>query len=174
MEHRGAADARGRCGAKGRRRKIARITWRTPLRTRRKRFLKVSSTDEAEPETLLTYSAVEVLRTKDFAALSEAELHSVTALIRTIEWRPDRRRTRRKRPRRTARIWTSPALRYGLRYGGETIELAWQRPKLKRRPLVVLCDISGSMALYSRILLQFLYVLTNGLGHVEAFVFGTR
>jgi uncharacterized protein len=130
---------------------------------------------DAEPETLLTYSAVEVLRAKDFAALSEDELHSVTALIHTIEWRPDLRRTRRKRrAAHGAHLDLRRALRYGLRYGGETIELAWQRPKLRRRPLVVLCDISGSMALYSRILLQFLYAITNGLDHVEAFVFGTR
>jgi uncharacterized protein with von Willebrand factor type A (vWA) domain len=131
--------------------------------------------DGAEPETLMTYSAVEVLRAKDFAKLSEDELHSVTALIRTIEWRPDLCRTRRKRrAAHGAHLDLRRALRYGLRYGGETIELAWQRPKLKRRPLVVLCDISGSMELYSRILLQFLYALTNGLDHVEAFVFGTR
>ena len=57
---------------------------------------------------------------------------------------------------------------------GETIELAWQRPKLKRRPLVVLCDISGSMEIYTRVLLQFLYAISNGLEQVETFAFGTR
>ena len=102
--------------------------------------------DDAEPETLMTYSAVEVLRAKDFAKLSEDELHSVTALIHSIDWRPDLRRTRRKRrAAHGAHLDLRRVLRYGLRYGGETIELAWQRPKLKRRPLVVLCDVSGSM-----------------------------
>lgn len=130
---------------------------------------------EAEPEALMTYSAVEVLRSKDFAQLSEQELRSVTALLHGIEWRPDLRRARRKRPAaRGAHLDLRRALRNGLRYGGETIALAWQRPKLKRRPLVVLCDISGSMALHARILLQFLYAITNGLEHVEAFAFGTR
>ena len=130
---------------------------------------------DAEPETLMTYSAVEVLRSKDFAKLSEEELHSVTALIHTIAWRPDLRRTRRKRSAaHGAHLDLRRALRNGLRYGGETIELAWQRPKLKYRPLVVLCDISGSMELYSRILLQLLYAITHGLEHVEAFAFGTR
>ncbi len=131
--------------------------------------------DDAEPDTLMTYSAVEVLREKDFAKLSEEEVHSVTALIHTIAWRPDLRRSRRKRrAAHGAHLDLRRALRYGLRYGGETIKLAWQRPKLKRRPLVVLCDISGSMALYSRVLLQFLYAITNGLERVEAFAFGTR
>jgi len=131
--------------------------------------------EDTEPESLMTYSAVEVLRSKNFARLSEEELRSVTALVHTIEWRPDLRRSRRKRPAaHGAHLDLRRALRYGLRYGGETIELAWQRPKLKRRPLVVLCDISGSMELYTRVLLQFLYAITNGLEHVETFAFGTR
>jgi uncharacterized protein with von Willebrand factor type A (vWA) domain len=130
---------------------------------------------DAEPESVMTYSAVEVLREKDFAALSEEELHQVSALIHSIAWQPDLRRSRRKRrAAHGAHLDLRRALRAGLRYGGETIELAWQRPKLKRRPLVVLCDISGSMEIYSRVLLQFLYAISNGLERVEAFAFGTR
>jgi hypothetical protein len=130
---------------------------------------------DAEADALMTYSALEVLRAKDFARLSEEELHSITALIHAIEWRPDLHRSRRKRPAaHGAHLDLRRALRNGLRYGGETIELAWQRPKLKRQPLVVLCDISGSMEIYARVLLQFLYAITNGLDHVEAFAFGTR
>lgn len=133
------------------------------------------SPEEAEPDALMTYSAVEVLRQKDFAKLSEAEMHNLAALIQSIEWRPDFRRSRRKRrASHGEHLDLRRALRQGLRYGGETIELAWQRPKLKRRPLVLLCDISGSMQLYSRVLLQFLYAISNGLDHVEAFAFGTR
>jgi uncharacterized protein len=128
-----------------------------------------------EPDAMMTYSAVEVLREKDFRLLSEQELHSVTALIHHIEWQPDLRRTRRKKAAaHGAHLDLRRVLRDGLRYGGETIELAWEKPKLKRRPLVVLCDISGSMELYTRVLLQFLYAITHGLDHVEAFAFGTR
>jgi uncharacterized protein len=128
-----------------------------------------------ESDPMMTYSAVEVLREKDFATLSEQELHTVTALIHHIEWQPDLRRTRRKKAAgHGSHLDMRRVLRNGLRYGGETIELAWQRPKLKRRPLVVLCDISGSMELYTRVLLQFLYAITHGLHQVEAFAFGTR
>src|SRR5205085_9840425 len=65
-------------------------------------------------------------------------------------------------------------LRHGLRYGGEPIELAWREVRRRQRPLVVLCDISGSMERYSRILLQFVHTISNGLRDVETFVFGTR
>jgi hypothetical protein len=130
---------------------------------------------EPEPDPAMTYSAVEVLREKDFAKLSEEELHNVIALLHNIQWQPDLRRSRRRRPAsHGAHLDLRRVLRAGLRYGGETIELAWQRPKRKRRPVVVLCDVSGSMTLYSRVLLQFLYAITNGLSHVETFAFGTR
>jgi len=65
-------------------------------------------------------------------------------------------------------------LRRNLRYGGEPLEMAWREPRTRQRPLVVICDISGSMERYSRILLQFIHTISNGLRDVESFVFGTR
>ena len=65
-------------------------------------------------------------------------------------------------------------IRHSLRHGGEPLALARRQRKIKPRPLVVLCDISGSMERYSRVLLQFLYVMANRLAHVDVFVFGTR
>ncbi|RME83586.1 MAG: VWA domain-containing protein [Caldilineae bacterium] len=131
--------------------------------------------ESSRPETILTYSAVEVLRHKPFARLSESELEQIRALILAMSWDLARRRTRR-----TMRAAHGPYFdwrrtwRLNLRYGGEMLRLSRRRRKLKRRPLVVLCDLSGSMERYSRILLQFVYVLTNGLEDAEAFVFGTR
>jgi uncharacterized protein with von Willebrand factor type A (vWA) domain len=131
--------------------------------------------NEPESETLAAYSAEESLRHKDFAELTEAEMLSVTWLIRHSQWHPEQHPTRRKR---RAPHGTHPDLRWvlrqGLRYGGEVVKFAWQTPKLKRRPLIVLCDISGSMERYARLLLRFLYVLTNGLERAEVFAFGTR
>jgi uncharacterized protein len=130
---------------------------------------------ELAPEELLAYSANELLRSKDFSELSETELEGVFGLLRKLAWEPETYPTRR---RRAASHGDDLDLRgfqrKALRYGGELVELAWQRPKTKRRPLVALCDISGSMERYSRVLLQFLYVITNGLQRVEAFAFGTR
>jgi uncharacterized protein with von Willebrand factor type A (vWA) domain len=61
-----------------------------------------------------------------------------------------------------------------LRYGGVPLELTWREVRTRQRPLVVLCDISGSMDRYSRILLQFVHTISDGLRDVETFVFGTR
>ncbi len=65
-------------------------------------------------------------------------------------------------------------VRRNLKHGAEMIELTWREIKRKPRPLVIICDISGSMSLYSRLLLHFIHTISNGLMNVEAFVFGTR
>uniref|UniRef100_UPI002ACD3356 vWA domain-containing protein n=1 Tax=Chloroflexus sp. TaxID=1904827 RepID=UPI002ACD3356 len=65
-------------------------------------------------------------------------------------------------------------LRQSWRFGGEPVELAWRDIRTEPRPLVLICDISGSMERYSRILLQFAHAISAGLGDVETFVFGTR
>lgn len=131
--------------------------------------------NEPERETLATYSAEEILRHKDFTDLTDAEIHSVTQLMRQYQWHPEQHPARRNR---RAAHGIQPdlrrMLRQGLRYGGEVMKFAWQTPKLRRRPLIVLCDISGSMERYARFLLRFLYVMTNGLEHAEVFAFGTR
>jgi uncharacterized protein with von Willebrand factor type A (vWA) domain len=61
-----------------------------------------------------------------------------------------------------------------LRHGGELLDLARRGPKLKRRQLVLLCDISGSMERYTRLLLHFLYSVESSVRHAEVFLFGTR
>ena len=61
-----------------------------------------------------------------------------------------------------------------MRVGGEPAELRWQRRKVKLRPLILILDVSGSMADYSRSLLQFAYSARRASGRVEVFCFGTR
>jgi len=130
---------------------------------------------ETTADKALTYSDREVLWQKDFAELTPAELEKIKQLMRSMEWRLEQRRTRRKAPAaHGTHLDMRRTLRQNLRYGGEPLQLAWRRPKLKRRPLVVICDISGSMERYARILLEFIYVISNGLDKVEAFVFSTR
>ncbi|MFQ5855536.1 MAG: VWA domain-containing protein [Anaerolineae bacterium] len=131
--------------------------------------------EEPAIEEIYTYSAYEVLRHKDFSELTPDEIEEVRHLMQEMAWELEQRRTRRKtRSRHGAYLDMRRIFRQNLRYGGEPLQLAWRRRKHKRRPLVVICDISGSMERYSRILLQFIYVISNGLEKVEAFVFSTR
>lgn len=128
-----------------------------------------------EKETLYPYSAVEILRHKPFAALSNEELTRVRNLIAALTWQPPQRRTRRKTPARHGAYFDGRrTLRHSLRYGGEPLRLARRRRSQASRPLILLCDASGSMAPYSRILLHFAYALCAHLGAVEVFLFSTR
>jgi uncharacterized protein with von Willebrand factor type A (vWA) domain len=122
-----------------------------------------------------TYSFAEGLYAKDFSQMSSTELDRARDLTRPGAWDLGRRRTRRTvsgsgggdfDARRT--------LRASLRRGGEVVELRRRKRKTKRRDLVLLCDISGSMDRYSRLLLHFVHTVRHAVGSVEAFVFGTR
>jgi uncharacterized protein with von Willebrand factor type A (vWA) domain len=64
-------------------------------------------------------------------------------------------------------------MRRSLQFGGDAVDLIWQRRKVRKARLVLLCDVSGSMDIYSRFLIQFVYALQGVLGHVESFLFST-
>jgi uncharacterized protein len=121
------------------------------------------------------YSAIEALRKKDFESFTWDEVQEAKKLMAEMHWQLGTRETRRKKPSRRG---TSPDMRRivrrNLKYGAELLELTWRKPKSRPRPLVIICDISGSMSLYSRLLLHFIHTISNGLLNVEAFVFGTR
>jgi uncharacterized protein with von Willebrand factor type A (vWA) domain len=91
------------------------------------------------------------------------------------KWDPGLRRTRRLTPRKRGRRLDAPrTMRQAMRTGGIPYTLSWRGPRNKPRPLVVLCDISGSMAPYTRMMLHFLHILRREVGHAEVFLFGTR
>jgi uncharacterized protein len=121
------------------------------------------------------YSAIERLMRKDFESFTWDEVQEAKRLMSEMRWNLGLRPTRRKAP---ARSGSYPDMRRivrrNLKYGGELLELTWREIKYKPRPLVIICDISGSMSLYSRLLLHFIHTISNGLMNVEAFVFGTR
>lgn len=135
-----------------------------------------SRADDAEVQIDAAYSAIEVLRKKDFEAFTEKELALAKAFIRGLRWRVEDRITRRlqNNPKHGRTIDLSGTLRHSMRYGGEIVSLKRQRPKRKPRPLVVICDISGSMDRYARLFLHFIHSLSFVFQHTEAFVFGTR
>lgn len=120
-------------------------------------------------------SARERLKRKDFADLTPEEEEAVRELIRRRPFEPEERRSRRRVSAGAGEtLDLRRTLRKSLRHGGEPLHLAWRRRKVRPRPLVALCDVSGSMEPYSRILLQFLYAVGNAGARREVFAFGTR
>ena len=121
-----------------------------------------------------TYSAREILREKDFADYSPSEIVDARRMLAELSWDVGRRRTRRLVPGRGSNLDLRRTLRLNLQYAGEPLELAHRRQKDKLRSLALICDVSGSMERYTRILLHFIHTISGDLGRVEAFLFATR
>lgn len=132
--------------------------------------------DDEPPLPMMIYSQKEILRQKDFGEMTWEEIQEAKRAIASLEWRLGQRRTRRERPSYKGRLNLRRMVRDNLRHGGEPVSLTYRQRVYRPRSLVVLCDISGSMERYSRMLLHFIHALTHGLRDttVEAFVFGTR
>ncbi len=123
----------------------------------------------------LMASAAEVLRHKSFTACTPAELAAVRRIMRRIKLTPPRRRARRNRTAPSGRLPDMRRMmRESMRMHGEPPPLAWRTRKVAPRPLILILDVSGSMADYSRSLLQFAYSAKRACARVEAFCFGTR
>ena len=126
-------------------------------------------------DAVLTVSDQERLQSMDFEAMSAEEIAAAKREIRRLTLPLDLRRTRRTRPDPTGPITDlRRTIRNSLRQGGEIFEIARERRKTRPPPLVVLCDISGSMSRYAQILLHFLHAVTNQRDRVHSFLFGTR
>lgn len=126
-----------------------------------------------------TYSADEILRRKDFGTFTPSEVEQAKKLMRDLPWQIGTRPTRRREPGGVEFFDFRGTLRRNLRYGGETLELARKQTRHKPRPLIILCDISGSMENYSRMLLHFIHALRAAnvegeLQEVEVYTFSTR
>ena len=122
-----------------------------------------------------TFSAREVLREKDFADFTPEETLQARQLMALLRWSPGLRLTRRKERGRGPALDVRRTLRDSAQYGGELVHLRTRRRKEKPRRLVVICDVSGSMERYTRMLLHFIHSLYAGLeSQVEAFLFATR
>ncbi len=133
--------------------------------------------DDEPPEmdAVLTVSEREHLQTMDFEQMSAADISNAKSEVRRLRLPLDLRRTRRyRRDSRGPRIDMANTLRQSLRHGGEITDFARSRRVVRPPPLVVLCDISGSMARYAQILLHFLHAVANDRDRVHVFLFGTR
>ncbi len=129
--------------------------------------------DAEFPATSSGYSAQELLRHKDFEEMTWAETEQVRRLLEQAPWRVAERRTRRLRPARSGRIDLRRSARHAIRSSGELMNLFRRKPRVRRRPLVLICDVSGSMERYSRLLMIFAHAIARR-EDLEAFVFSTR
>ncbi len=133
------------------------------------------SGSEDRVDVVMTWSDQERLRSRDFEDMSREEMDAARAAMTRMALAICPRPTRRYRPDAAgARVDMRATLRTGLRSGSGLIPLQWRAPVLRPPPLVVLCDISGSMDRYARMLLHFIHALTNARDRVHTFLFGTR
>lgn len=128
---------------------------------------------DSTPPSSSGYSAEELLRKKDFEDLTWEETEQVRRLLEQAPWRVAERRTRRLRPAPGGQVDLRRTARESIRTSGEMVTLLHRQARVRRRPLVLLCDVSGSMEKYSRLLLIFAHAIARR-EDVETFVFSTR
>ena len=133
-----------------------------------------SAGDAAVQTPLKTWSEGRGIANKDFSALTANEIAEAIRALSGLEWKPGERRTRRWVRGRGPRVDLRRAIADSLRTGGEMVKLARRKRRMHPRPLVLLCDVSGSMERYSRMLLHFAHTLTVRHRRVEAFLFSTK
>ena len=137
--------------------------------------IKTREKEEVEFDATLTWSQDEVFRDLDFEKMTNAEMEAAKAAMQQIRLPLRALPTRRFHPSKNgARIDMRTTLRSSLRSNGDIIPMHWRKRKRRNPPLVVLCDISGSMERYARMLLHFLHAVTNDQDRVHTFLFGTR
>jgi uncharacterized protein with von Willebrand factor type A (vWA) domain len=134
----------------------------------------VEKSERGEEAVRLRYSPVNVLRKKDFAECTPEEFAELYRLMADLNLAGDLRKSRRLGPAPRGRRDARRTLRDALRTGGEPLRHRYRKARDQPRRVVLLCDVSGSMASYSRALLRFMHASVASGEPVEAFVLGTR
>jgi uncharacterized protein with von Willebrand factor type A (vWA) domain len=135
----------------------------------------VEPPQETQLDASLSFSAREVLQHADFETMTPEEIAQAKKMLANLRLPIPEIRTRRFSPDADgARIDLRASLRASLRNGAQLITLRRRSPQRRHPPLVVMCDVSGSMNRYSRMFLHFLHAITNDRDRVTSFVFGTR
>ena len=131
----------------------------------------------AEPVPVpAAWSPVALERDKDFSSYSEAELAAIRSVLVQLARRGPRRRSRRTvatKRRRGHAPDLRRTVRASMRHGGEPLERHWRATTDRARPVALVLDVSGSMAPYARVLLQYVQASVAARRRVEAFAFGT-
>lgn len=121
-----------------------------------------------------TYSPAEVLTKKDFSNFIPEELQEVNKIIHLLAKNLATQASRRRqKTNKTKQLDLRKTLYQNRQYGGEIVKLAYSTPKLEKLEMVLICDVSKSMDLYSRFLIQFMYAFQSAFHRIETFVFST-
>ena len=119
-------------------------------------------------------SGAQIMRQKNFRDCTTEELATINKIIKLISFSPPQRLSRRWKSRaKSGKLEFQKLLKYATSHLGELGEIKFLRRKLRMRPMVFVLDVSGSMADYSRNLLQLAYAIKRAHGKVEVFCFGT-
>lgn len=131
--------------------------------------------EEIELDATMTVSERELLQTMDFEEMSADEIEAAKRAISHMRLPITEIPTRRyQASNRQARVDMRATMRAALRSGGDCIPLKFRKRRTRPPPLVILCDISGSMSRYTRMFLHFMHAVTNDRDRVHTFLFGTR
>ncbi len=126
------------------------------------------------PVTLQTYSAEEVWRRKDFTSFTPADFARAQEAMAKLTWTPGVRTTRRWIAGGRHAVDLRRVVRANVKHGGELVTVPYRIRRVAPRPLVLICDVSGSMEPYTRMLLLFAQALAGGSRRIEVFVFSTQ
>ncbi len=132
-----------------------------------------SGEDDETPDLQVAASDTEVLRHRDLSELSDAEREHLRSLLALLRPQPPQRRALRRVPHRRGETDPRATLRAMLRAGGEPVALPRRRSGMRPRKVVLLVDVSGSMAPYADALLRFTHVMARRMP-AEVFTLGTR
>ena len=136
-----------------------------------------SSDAEGDQSSLLasqTFSSIETLKGKDFSDMSSEEKINIFKLIKEMDWNIDKIKTRRISKPKGDYLDFSSTLKESLRHQSEIMTWKYKQPSTKTRSIVILADVSGSMEIYSDIILRVMHALSHGMHvHLESFVFST-
>jgi len=131
--------------------------------------------ESVEFDAALTTSTEEYLATKDFEQMSGEELRLARQMLQNLDLPQQMVQTRRFKSHHSgARVDLRRTIRDTMRTGGNVVQLRMRKHTRRKVPVVILCDISGSMSRYSRMVLHFAHSLTNSWDRVHTFTFGTR
>ena len=138
-------------------------------------YVDASAEDELEFDAVMTYSESELLQGMDFEQMSAAEINKAKQVIAQINLSIPQVKSRRfKSSPLRRKIDLRQSLKEANKFCGEYIPLRYKSRKDKNPPIIAICDVSGSMSRYSRMLLHFMHVLTTLRNDVHTFLFGTR